>query len=250
MSKQFKSKAVLFGVIAGFVSLSFIFASPPAHSQSRSQASRSSAKAPVVPKIYCWDTPTGRQCGDTVPPEAAGASRDEFSPRTGTRINHVERAKTPEEIAQEKWEMEVKQRRRAEQERIEREVSNVRMRYDSVDAIRQDFADRRTGLEVGLELAQESARSAHLAFISSLDTLAGLEMEGKAVTEKAYQRVVEKHAEWKERRVGVDTSQARIAELDRQMELSIQMWLGVSDHIDSASQPAVAQSVQGVESGD
>ena len=220
--------------MAGFLALSFLLASPLALSQSRGQSSRG-AKAQSPPKIYCWETPTGRECGDTVPAEAAGASRDEFSPRTGTKINHVQRAKTPEEIAQEKWEMEVQMRRQAEQDRIEREITNVRMRYESVDAIRQDFSDRRQSLEVGLALAQDSARSAHRAFVSSLDNIAGLEMDGKAISDNAFKRVVDRHQEWKERRAGVEMSEARIADLDQQMELSIQMWLGTSNS--AAAQP-------------
>lgn len=189
--------------------------------------SRNTTKASA--KYFCWDTPTGRKCGDTLPPEAAGSRRSEISTRTGAVVNEVQRAKTPEELAQEKWDREAQERTRAQAERLEREVSTVRMRYDSVEAIRQDFADRRKGLEVGLELAQEAATASHSAFISALDTVSGLEMEGKPVAEGAFARVSERFKEWQERRVGVETSQSRLAELDVQLEAHVQMWLGVSE---------------------
>lgn len=224
MSKR--SLLSISGVLAVAFSTALLLAPVSSDAQSRVQPKGKPART-NAPKIYCWDTPTGRQCGDTMPAEAAGASREEFSSRTGTKINEVQRAKTPEEIEQEKWAQQVEESKRAQAERIEREVSTLRLRYDSVDAIRQDFADRRKGLEVGLGLAQDSAKTAHGAFVSALDSVSALEMDGKAVTPAAFQRVSEKFKEWQERRSGVETSQSRLAELDRQLETSIQLWLGV-----------------------
>lgn len=206
------------------LSLGTLLALPPSvQAQNRSKPRASNPTA----KIYCWDTPQGRQCGDTMPAEAAGASRSEFSSRTGTILNQLPRAKTPEEIEQERYNQQIKDRQAAHAERMEREVATLRMRYDSVEAIRQDFADRRKSLEVGLSLARDSSRSAHSSFVAALDTLAGLEMDGKAVTPAAFQRVKDRFKEWQERRSGVETSLARLAELDKQMETSIQLWLGV-----------------------
>lgn len=226
MSKMFSRLSCLLALSLG--TLLVLLPSVQAQNRSKSKASNHTAK------FYCWDTPQGRQCGDTMPPEAAGASRSEFSSRTGTILKQLPRAKTPEEIEQERYNQQIKDRQAAHAERIKREVATLRMRYDSVEAIRQDFADRRKSLEVGLSLAQESSRSAHSSFVAALDALAGLEMDGKEITPAAFQRVKDRFKEWQERRSGVEAALERLAELDKQLETSIQLWLGVPTENDPA----------------
>jgi hypothetical protein len=208
-------------VPALLVALAVIVASP-ASAQSKTKA-QARGKT-TVGKIYCWDTPQGRQCSDTLPAEAAGAQREEISSRTGNVLKQVERAKTPEEIVLEKAQQEAAARAAADLAKLERERGNVKMRYDSVAAIRQEYADRRKGLEVVLKLAQDSERATHRALAGILSELSGLEMEGKKVTDSSFTRVQKTVQAWNEQRAGLAAAQARLAELDAEQAFQIQLW--------------------------
>ena len=183
------------------------------------------AKQVVAGKIYCWDTPEGRMCGDTLPADHAGARRDEISSRTGGLINQIERAKTPEELALEKHQKDEIERQRIEAEKLARDKANVRMRYESIDAIKKEFEDRRKTLEVGLRLAQTSEMSAHQSFISALDDLAGLESEGKPITNNALKKISDRQVEWKGQISGIEAAKTRILELNKEMQEQIDLWM-------------------------
>lgn len=192
-------------------------------SHAAAQSRPAKGKAPTG-KIYCWDTEQGRRCGDTLPPEAAGARRDELSTRTGNVLNQVDRTKTPEELEAERLAQEQAQAAKNEIERLERDRGTLRLRYSSVAAIKNEYATRRQALEVGLGLAETSEKSSHRSLVAALDDLAGLEISGKKVTDNAFKRVSDLHKEWSRQREGVQGARARLVELDTERDRQIELW--------------------------
>lgn len=85
------------------------------------------AATPALAKLYRWVDETGKvHYSDKVPPEHVKQARTEMTER-GTEKEHVERAKTPEEIANEK---ELEQLRQEQQRLIEKQeqADNVLLR--------------------------------------------------------------------------------------------------------------------------
>lgn len=208
-------------ILTATLAASLLLATTP---HADAQTRRAGANKQTSGKIYCWDTPQGRQCGDTLPAEAAGARREEFSSRTGTMVNQVERAKTDEEVEAERLDQEQARHRQEEIDRITRDRNNLRLRYESVDAIRAEYESRRQALEVGLGLAETSEKSSHRSLVSALDDLAGLELSGKPVNEKAFSRLSELHQEWARQRETVNAARQRIVELDAERDQQIELW--------------------------
>lgn len=208
---------ILTATLTAFVLLALV---SPVDAQTRPQRG---GKQPSG-KIYCWDTPQGRQCGDTLPAEAAGARREEFSSRTGNIVNEVDRAKTEEEIEAERLAQEQARHHQEELDRITRDRNNLRLRYESVDAIRAEYESRRQALEVGLGLAENSEKSSHRSLVSALDDLAGLELSGRPVNDKAFSRLADLHKEWARQRETVNNARQRIIELDAERDQQIELW--------------------------
>jgi len=175
-------------------------------------------------KIFCWDTPQGRKCGDTLPADAAGARREELSSRTGVVVKEVERAKTPEELAAEQVRAQEAQTAQEEMDKIARDRSTLRMRYDSIDAINKEYDARRKALEVGLNLSLSSEKASHRSLVAALDDLASMEMARTEISEKAFSRAQGLHKEWFRQREGVNNAKSRIEELEAERKAQIALW--------------------------
>lgn len=135
-------------------------------------------------KIKCWTNKDGiRECGNIVPPEYAQQGHEELNAQ-GVTVDTVERAKTPEEVAEAARLEAIKaeeERQRIEQENRDRVLLHT---FSSTDEITMARDGKITAIATELRLTNKSMEHTQ----ERLDTLrkqaANLERAGKPVPEK------------------------------------------------------------------
>lgn len=143
------------------------------------------ASSPVeAAKIKCWTNKDGiRECGNVVPPEYAQQGHEELNSQ-GVTVETVERAKTPEELAEEQRLEAIK----AEQERLRIEQENrdrvLLHTFSSTDEITMARDGKITAIATEIRLTTKSMTNTQERLDSMRKQAANLERSGKPVPEK------------------------------------------------------------------
>ncbi|MGD8514947.1 MAG: hypothetical protein PVF52_04975 [Granulosicoccaceae bacterium] len=135
-------------------------------------------------KIKCWTNNEGiRECGNVVPPEYAQKGHEVLN-RQGVTVDKVERAKTPEELAEAKRLAAIK----AEEDRLRKEQENrdrvLLHTFSSEDEIIMARDGKITALKTEIRLTKKSMAKTQERLDALLKQAANLERAGKPVPEK------------------------------------------------------------------
>jgi hypothetical protein len=135
-------------------------------------------------KIKCWTNSEGiRECGNIVPPEYAQKGHEVLNPQ-GVTIDKVERAPTPEELAEAKRLAAIhaeEERQREEQENRDRVLLHT---FSSEDEIVMARNGKITALKTEIRLTRKSMANTQERLDKLSKQAANLERAGKAVPEK------------------------------------------------------------------
>lgn len=139
------------------------------------------AGAADAQKLYRWVDKDGKvHYSDHVPPEAVDQARDELN-KQGMKVGSVERALTPEEIA----ERDARAAREAEEAAIAAEQAKrdhvLLSSYDNEDALKRSYQERFDLLEQSLATARMGIQSQEKSLADLLSHAASLERSGKKV---------------------------------------------------------------------
>ena len=135
-------------------------------------------------RFKCWTNSDGvRECGETVPPEYAQQGHEEIN-KLGITVDTQERAKTEEEIAEEKRLAE----EQAEQERAklikEREDRILRETFSSVEDINMTRDGKIASLESAISLSNKRIEKLQGELDLLITRAAMQEKKGKAPSEQ------------------------------------------------------------------
>jgi hypothetical protein len=139
-------------------------------------------------RIKCWDNKDGvRECGYAVPPEYAQKEHEELN-KQGTVVKEFDRAKTPEEIAQERAEKERIAKEQAEKKRLAREqAARDRVLLDTFTT-EEDLNLARKGklqaIDTRVKHAEKLVEKLENSLSKMEDEAALLERSGKPVPER------------------------------------------------------------------
>ena len=137
----------------------------------------------VQARMKCWTNNEGvRECGDKVPPEYAQKGHQELG-KGGIVREKTERAKTPEELAEEERLAKLEE----EKIRLEEEKRNqdriLLETFSSVSDIERARDDRITALEATIKLTQARNEKIQLDLDKRIHTAAADERSGKSPSE-------------------------------------------------------------------
>lgn len=144
---------------------------------------------PAAAKLYKWVDDKGKtHYTDKLPPEQAQKSRSELN-KEGVEINRVERAKSPEEVAQER-ELE---RLRKERERvIEKQKADDKVllsTFRSEDDIIMAMEGKLTAIDVMIEITKSNTNQSKVLLENMQSRAADKERMGKKPSEKLLQDI-------------------------------------------------------------
>ena len=130
-------------------------------------------------KLMCWTNSDGvKECGDKLPPEYAQEGHEELN-KTGRVVKETGRAKTEEEVAEEKKQAKIK----AEEERLVKEqVQKDKILLDtffSVKDIESARDSKISTLESSISIAEKRGAKMQEAMDSRVNQAAVAEREGK-----------------------------------------------------------------------
>lgn len=131
-------------------------------------------------KLICWTNNDGvRECGDRLPPEYAQQEHEELNKR-GMVVKETERAKTEEELAEEKKQAAIK----AEEERVVKEqAKRDKILLDTFTSVKDIEAARDSKiatLETSINLAEKRGAKVQEELDRRVNQAAAAERAGKA----------------------------------------------------------------------
>lgn len=144
---------------------------------------------PAIAKLYKWVDETGKtHYTDKLPPEQAQKSRSELN-KKGVEINRVDRAKTPEEIAQEK---ELERLRKERERLIEKQKAEDRVllrTFRSEDDIIMAMEGKLTAIDVMIGITKSNINQAKLQLANMQNRAANKERIGEKPSKKLLQDI-------------------------------------------------------------
>ncbi|MFT3755603.1 MAG: hypothetical protein QM769_06580 [Pseudoxanthomonas sp.] len=183
-----------------------------------------SAQQPPAKKLYCWEEKGSRVCSDSLPAEATGRARQEFSVKSGMRTAEVQRALTEEEraAAEEDAQREaadaaaVETRRRTEQAML--------ASYTNEDELRRVFNERADLLNNNIQTTRFNVTSLRETLVSLLDIAAARELSGQPVMPEVAADIKARHVQLQQQlRMQTDFEQRR-TELDGEITETLQRY--------------------------
>lgn len=134
-------------------------------------------------RIVCWTNKDGvKECGDKVPPEYAQTDRQELS-KQGLVVDEKERAKTDEELAEEKRQAELQ----AEQDRIAQEEARrdkiLLDTFSNIDDIEMTRDGKIAAIQASISLAEARNQKLQAELEKLVEQAANQERAGKPVPE-------------------------------------------------------------------
>ncbi len=134
-------------------------------------------------RIVCWTNKDGvRECGDKVPPEYAQTDRQELS-KQGLVVDEKERAKTDEELAEERRQAELQ----AEQDRIAQEEARrdkiLLDTFSNIDDIEMARDGKLSAIQASISLAETRNQKLQAELGKLVEQAANEERAGKAIPE-------------------------------------------------------------------
>ena len=134
-------------------------------------------------RMKCWTNNEGvRECGDKVPPEYAQKGHHELG-KSGLVREEKERAKTPEELAEEKRLAKLEEEQKKQEEAQKNQDRILMETFSSVGDIERARDDRVTALEATIKLTQARNEKIQLDLDKRIKTAADQERGGKSPSE-------------------------------------------------------------------
>ena len=134
-------------------------------------------------RMKCWTNNEGvRECGDKVPPEYAQKGHQELG-KGGIVREEKERAKTPEELAEEKRLAKLEEEKLKQEEAQKNQDRILMETFSSVGDIERARDERVTALEATIKLTQARNEKIQLDLDKRIKTAADQERAGKAPSE-------------------------------------------------------------------
>lgn len=176
-------------------------------------------------KIKCWTNSDGvRECGNIVPPEYAQQGHDVISSQ-GITIDKVERAKTPEELAEEKRLADIK----AEEERLRKEQENrdriLLHTFSSEDEIDMALNGKIAALSTEIRLTKKSLANTEERLAGMSKKAANLERAGKPVPKKLATDIAAARQQADEYKVFIATKEKEVAHINEQFSADKERYL-------------------------
>ncbi len=144
---------------------------------------------PATAKLYRWVDENGKtHYTDKLPPDQADKSRSELNER-GIEINKVDRAKTAEEIAQEK---ELERLRKEREKLIEKRKADDRVllrTFRSEDDIIMAMDGKLTAIDVMIEITKSNIRQSKTQLADMQSSAASMERMGRKPSDKLLQDI-------------------------------------------------------------
>lgn len=142
-----------------------------------------SLSMPAQARIVCWTNKDGvKECGDKVPPEYAQTDRQELS-KQGLVVDEKERAKTDEELAEEKRQAELQ----AEQDRIAQEEARrdkiLLDTFSNIDDIEMTRDGKIAAIQTSISLAEARNQKLQAELEKLVEQAANQERAGKPIPE-------------------------------------------------------------------
>lgn len=134
-------------------------------------------------RIVCWTNKDGvRECGDKVPPEYAQTDRQELS-KQGLVVDEKERAKTEEELAEERRQAELQ----AEQDKIAQEEARrdkiLLDTFSNIDDIEMTRDGKIAAIQTSISLAETRNQKLQAELGKLVEQAANEERAGRTITE-------------------------------------------------------------------
>jgi hypothetical protein len=135
-------------------------------------------------KLLCWTNSDGvKECGDKLPPEYAQEEHEELSKKTGSVVKETERAKTEEQLAEEKKQAAIK----AEEERVAKEQTKkdkiLLDTFTNVKDIEMARDSKITTLESSIAVTEKRGTKMQADLDNRINQAAASEREGKTPPE-------------------------------------------------------------------
>lgn len=196
-------------------------------------------------KIYCWDEGGKRVCGDALPPEAAGAAREEISTRTGLTTRQVERALTAEEraaLAEREAVQEVQQMTQAERARKARALVAS---YNSAEAVRQSYQERISLAQARLDSTRQGIEQTRPHIVRLLRTAGDIELAGNKVPPKQAEAIMKVRANMVAMQRQAQMQEREITQIEAERAEAVALYLEFSQA--DAGNPAGATAAEGAQ---
>jgi hypothetical protein len=134
-------------------------------------------------RIVCWTNKDGvRECGDKVPPEYAQTDRQELS-KQGLVVDEKERAKTEEELAEERRQAELQ----AEQDKIAQEEARrdkiLLDTFSNIDDIEMTRDGKIAAIQTSISLTETRNQKLQAELGKLVEQAANEERAGRTITE-------------------------------------------------------------------
>jgi hypothetical protein len=136
--------------------------------------------ASVHARMKCWTNNEGvKECGDKVPPEFAQQGHQELG-KGGVVREKTERAKSDEELAEEKRLAEAEAKSKAEKDKQKKLDTILLQTFSNVEDIERARDERVTALEASIKLTQARSEKIQLDLDKRIQTAATAERSGNS----------------------------------------------------------------------
>lgn len=144
---------------------------------------------PVVAKLYRWvDADGNTHISDKLPPSQAGQARSELNER-GMEVKKVDRAKTAEEMAQERELERLRQEREKLIEKQQAEDRVLLLTFRSEDDIIMAQDGKLTAIDVIIQIASSNIKQSKEQLVNMQNNAADFERKGKQPPAKLVQEI-------------------------------------------------------------
>ena len=172
-------------------------------------------------RIKCWTNSEGvKECGNAIPPEYAQKSHEEVSDQ-GVVVDEQERAKTVEELAEEKRLADIK----AEEARMEEEQAKqdkmLLDTFSSVDDIEMTRDGKIAAMESSIKLTNTRIEKIQTDLDKRIETAAVEERAGKAPSEALLKDIESLNRQIKDNKLFITNNRAEQAQLQEAYALDI-----------------------------
>lgn len=170
-------------------------------------------------KLYRWVDKQGNiHYDDALPPEAVDQARQELSAKTGNTTKTIDRALTPEELAQQAEAAKIAAAANASAEEQARNEHAMLASYGTENDLRRAYGDRLELLKSTLESTDVGLQSLHASLATLLNDAAEAELAHRPVNAKRVVEIREMHAEMLRQQTFQANRKAELLSLDAEFQ--------------------------------
>lgn len=199
----------------------------------------------VKKKLYRWVDKEGKvHYDDALPPEAVDQARQEFSSKTGTQTGAVDRALTPEELAQKEAAAKAAAAASVTAEEQARNEQAMLSSYETEADLRRAYNERLELLKQTLESTDVGLQSLHASLSGVLAQAAESELAHRPIDAKRADEIREMHAEVLKQQIFQANRKAELMSLDSEFQRMLTRYRELRDQnaAAAAGAPAAATS--------